>query len=140
MKTRAAGGAALLVLIALPAFLSSYQLSLLTKMLIFGIFAMSLDLLLGYTGLPSLGHAAYFGVASYTVALLALKGPGSFWLQVGAALVLAALAAALFGLLALSLSQVVINDYGNLTTQPHQQKLVLFINPSHAFALHIKHP
>src|SRR5205807_695599 len=68
----ASGAVALAVLIGLPAVLSSYQLSLLTKMLIFGIFAMSLDLLLGYAGLPSLGHAAYFGVAAYTVGLLAL--------------------------------------------------------------------
>ena len=74
MKTRlASGAAALAILVALPAVLSSYQLSLLTKMLIFGIFAMSLDLLLGYAGLPSLGHAAYFGVAAYTVGLLALR-------------------------------------------------------------------
>lgn len=62
----------LLFLIA-PSFLSSYYLGLVTKMLIFALFAMSLDLLLGYTGLPSLGHAAYFGLGAYTVALLALK-------------------------------------------------------------------
>ena len=42
-------------------------------MLIFALFAMSLDLLLGYAGLASLGHAAYFGVAAYTVALLVLR-------------------------------------------------------------------
>ena len=47
-------------------------------MLIFALFAMSLDLLLGYTGLASLGHAAFFGVAAYTVALLFLRaGVGS---------------------------------------------------------------
>jgi branched-chain amino acid transport system permease protein len=71
----ASGTAALAVLIALPAILSSYQLGLVTKMLIFGIFAMSLDLLLGYAGLPSLGHAAYFGVAAYTVGLLHCASP-----------------------------------------------------------------
>jgi len=101
VKTRAAGGAALLVLIALPAFLSSYQLSLLTKMLIFGIFAMSLDLLLGYTGLPSLGHAAYFGVAAYTVGLLALRVTNNFWLDFPAGLLMATGVSALFGLFAL---------------------------------------
>ncbi len=58
-----------------PLALTSYQLGLLTKMLIFAIFAMSLNLILGYGGLPSLGHAAYFGVAAYTVGLLALARP-----------------------------------------------------------------
>ena len=62
-----------LIFLVAPSFLSSYYLGLLTKMLIFALFAMSLDLLLGYSGLPSLGHAAYFGLGSYTVALLALK-------------------------------------------------------------------
>ncbi len=62
-----------LIFLTAPSFLSSYYLGLVTKMLIFALFAMSLDLLLGYTGLPSLGHAAYFGLGAYTVALLALK-------------------------------------------------------------------
>ena len=44
---------------------SSYPLTLLTQALIVAILAMSLDVLLGYTGLPSLGHAAYFGVGAY---------------------------------------------------------------------------
>ena len=102
MKTRVAlGAAALAVLVALPAALSSYQLSLVTKMLIFGIFAMSLDLLLGYAGLPSLGHAAYFGVAAYTVGLLALRVANNFWLDFPAGLLMAAGVSALFGLFAL---------------------------------------
>ena len=103
MKTRIAirWAAALAGLIALPAVLSSYQLGLLTKMLIFGIFAMSLDLLLGYAGLPSLGHAAYFGVAAYTVGLLALRVANNFWLDFPAGLAVATGVSALFGLFAL---------------------------------------
>jgi len=97
----ASGAVALAVLIGLPAVLSSYQLSLLTKMLIFGIFAMSLDLLLGYAGLPSLGHAAYFGVAAYTVGLLALRVANNFWIDFPAGLLMAAAVSALFGLFAL---------------------------------------
>jgi len=93
--------AALAILLVLPAVLSSYQLSLLTKMLIFGIFAMSLDLLLGYAGLPSLGHAAYFGVAAYTVGLLALRVANNFWVDFPAGLLMAACVSALFGLFAL---------------------------------------
>jgi branched-chain amino acid transport system permease protein len=96
-----AAAAALVTLWLLPLALSSYQLGLLTKMLIFAIFAMSLNLILGYGGLPSLGHAAYFGVAAYTVGLLALRGVANFWLDVVAGLAAAALTAALFGLLAL---------------------------------------
>jgi branched-chain amino acid transport system permease protein len=97
----AAAAAALLTLWLLPLALSSYQLGLLTKVLIFAIFAMSLNLILGYGGLPSLGHAAYFGVAAYTVGLLALRGVRNFWLAVVVGLAAAALMAALFGLLAL---------------------------------------
>ena len=58
------------LLVAGPPFLTSYWVGLLTQMLIFAILAMSLDILLGYTGLPSLGHAAIFGVAAYAVAVL----------------------------------------------------------------------
>lgn len=99
MTLRAAGAVAALAL--LPLALSSYQLGLLTKILIFAIFAMSLNLTLGYTGLPSLGHAAYFGVSAYTVALLALKVWDNFWVEMVLGLAAAALTAALFGLLAL---------------------------------------
>ena len=97
----AALGAGALVLLLLPYFLPSYFLGLATKMLIFALFAMSLDLLLGYTGLASLGHAAYFGVAAYTVGLLALKADASLWLALPAGLLAAGVTAAFFGLLAL---------------------------------------
>jgi branched-chain amino acid transport system permease protein len=69
--------------------------------LISAIFAMSLDILLGYTGLPSLGHAAYFGVAAYVVAILAVDLRAGFVACVLAALLAAAGTAALFGLLAI---------------------------------------
>jgi branched-chain amino acid transport system permease protein len=99
MIPRAAAAVAALAL--LPLVLSSYQLGLLTKMLIFAIFAMSLNLSLGYAGLPSLGHAAYFGVSAYTVGLLALKVWDNFWVDMALGLAAAAITAALFGLLAL---------------------------------------
>ncbi|MGH7326421.1 MAG: branched-chain amino acid ABC transporter permease [Candidatus Rokuibacteriota bacterium] len=93
--------AAALALILLPLALTSYQLGLLTKMLIFAMFAMSLNLVLGYAGLPSLGHAAYFGVGAYTVALLALRVVDNLWINFGAGVLAAGAIAALFGLLAL---------------------------------------
>jgi branched-chain amino acid transport system permease protein len=92
-------GAAVGALAVLPLALSSYQVDLLTKMLIFAIFAMSLNLSLGYAGLPSLGHAAYFGVGAYTVGLLAVRVWNNFWVDMACGLVAAAVA--LFGLLAL---------------------------------------
>lgn len=101
MKARLAVTVGALALIVLPLALTSYQLGLLTKTLIFGLFAMSLNLVLGYAGLPSLGHAAYFGVGAYTVALLALRVVDNFWLNFGAGVLAAAVTAALFGLLAL---------------------------------------
>jgi branched-chain amino acid transport system permease protein len=70
----AAACAVLAVLLVLPDLLRPYYVELSTRMLIFALFAMSLDLLLGYAGLASLGHAAYFGVAAYAVALLILRG------------------------------------------------------------------
>ena len=52
------------------------RLVLLTQILISGIFAMSLDLLLGYGGIPSFGHAAFFGLGAYAAGLLATHGWG----------------------------------------------------------------
>jgi branched-chain amino acid transport system permease protein len=101
MISRIAVAAGAVALVAAPLALSSYQLGLLTKMLILAIFAMSLNLILGYGGLPSLGHAAYFGIAAYAAGLLARRGLDNFWLDAGVALATATLTAALFGLLAL---------------------------------------
>lgn len=67
------GGIALIFLIILPPFYSSYWITLLTQMLIYGIMAMSLDLLLGYTGMSSFGHAGFFGSAAYLVAILTTR-------------------------------------------------------------------
>jgi len=65
---------------------------------------MSLDVLLGYTGLPSLGHAAYFGVAAYAVGILATDYQRGFATCLLAGLLLATLTAAVFGLLAIRAS------------------------------------
>jgi len=105
MTGRAAGLAAFIValalLLALPGFVRPYYVELATRMLIFALFAMSLDLLLGYTGLASLGHAAYFGVASYAVALLVLRAGVGAAAAFPAALAASAALGALFAPLAL---------------------------------------
>ena len=99
--------AVLIVLAALAAvapFVGSYVLVLMTQALVLGIIAMSVDLLLGYTGLPSLGQAAYLGMGAYVTAILASTYGfglgGGFWLVVLLGILAGAAAAALFGLFA----------------------------------------
>jgi len=94
-----------IVLICLPPFLPSYIQGMMIKFLVFAIFAMSFNLVFGYTGLLSLGHAAYFGAGGYAVALLMFHyGINSFWIGTLAAIILALLTAAVFGLIALRVS------------------------------------
>jgi branched-chain amino acid transport system permease protein len=81
--------------------LPTYYIGLLTEALILGLFAMSLNLLLGYTGLPSLGHAAYFGTAAYTMAILSLRVAQNCWVSASAGIVASLIIAAIYGLLAL---------------------------------------
>jgi len=84
---------------------SSFVVLLATRAMVFAILAMSLDILLGFTGLASLGQAAYFGVGAYLTAILASKfhfGLGwDFWLVVLAGMALGAVLAAFFGLFAI---------------------------------------
>ena len=88
-------------LAAVAPLLPPFPLTLLTQALIFGIVAMSLDLLLGYTGLPSLGHAGYFGVAAYTVGIVTVQYQVDLATAAGAGVGTAAVTAAVFGLLAI---------------------------------------
>ncbi|MEK7716071.1 MAG: branched-chain amino acid ABC transporter permease [candidate division NC10 bacterium] len=97
----AAGAAALALAAAVAPALPAYPLTLLTQATIVAILAMSLDVLLGYTGLPSLGHAAYFGVAAYAVGILATEQQVGLVGCLLAGLLLATGTAALFGLLAI---------------------------------------
>ena len=97
---------AVVLLIAIGPFLTSYWVGLLTQMMIFAILAMSLDILLGYTGLPSLGHAGIFGVAAYTVAVTATTYHFSFWPCFLGGIAVGALVSAAFGLLVSHVRQV----------------------------------
>src|SRR6266536_2703852 len=81
------------ILAAIAPTLPSYPLTLCTQALIFAMLAMSLDLLLGYTGLPSLGHAAYFGIAAYSAAIFSLRLAVPFALAAPAALATSVMAA-----------------------------------------------
>jgi branched-chain amino acid transport system permease protein len=117
------GAAALIVLALLallPFFIGLYQIQLMTYALIAAIAALGFNLLLGYTGLLSFGHSAFFGIGAYSVAfLLRDAGIRSMELYIAIGLPIAAVTSALlgyicvrhtrifFGILTLALSQVV---------------------------------
>jgi branched-chain amino acid transport system permease protein len=93
--------ASFIVLASLPFFAGEYYLNLTSQIFIFAIFAASINLLLGYGGLPTLGHAAYLGVAAYLSALAGLKLGLEHWAAAPAALAGTTLMACAFGLIAL---------------------------------------
>jgi branched-chain amino acid transport system permease protein len=90
----------LVLLLVAPVLLDTYRTFLLTEILIFGLFAASLDILLGYGGLASLGHAGYFGVGGYAAGLLAQHVTSNAFAQLGVALAAAAGVALVTGLFA----------------------------------------
>ncbi len=88
----------LVALAAFPFFGTEFYAQMVARMMILAIFAMSLDLLLGVTGLVSLGHAAYFGLAGYALAFLTPEtGPASLWWTLPVAVGASALAALVIG-------------------------------------------
>jgi branched-chain amino acid transport system permease protein len=97
------GGLLLLLLLIAP-HTGAFIILLITRALVLAILAMSLDILLGFAGLASLGQAAYLGVGAYLTAILATKydfGLGwSFWVVIALGFLLGAATAAVFGLLA----------------------------------------
>jgi len=77
VKVKLLAFAVLTALVAVfPQFAGNYPVKLLQEILIWGIFAMSLDLLMGYAGMVSFGHSAFFGIGGYTAALLLAGSPG----------------------------------------------------------------
>ncbi|TAK38527.1 MAG: branched-chain amino acid ABC transporter permease [Betaproteobacteria bacterium] len=99
--------AGLVALVAFPLVGEKFYLQFITKVMIMAIFAMSLDLLVGYTGLVSLGHALFFGVAAYALMLLTPEYQAAgFWTSLGASLGIAALAALVVGFFVLRTSGI----------------------------------
>ena len=94
-----------LILVALAALLplvaGEYYINLASQIVIFAVFAASINLLLGYGGLATLGHAAYLGVAAYLSAWLQLKMGWSHWTTAPVALLGTTVMACAFGLIAL---------------------------------------
>ncbi|MFP5396903.1 MAG: branched-chain amino acid ABC transporter permease [Gammaproteobacteria bacterium] len=90
------------VLALLPLVVDPYQQDLIVKIMVFAIFALSLELLVGQTGLVSLGHAAFFGIGAYVTVLASPEyDPGSVWLLLPLAMVVAAAYALVVGALSL---------------------------------------
>jgi len=101
---RAAGILLALAALTLPLWIANaYFLHIVIMAGVFGILALSLNLLLGYTGQLSLGHAAFFGIGAYTSALLSVRWEWSFWLALPAAVLAAGIAGWAIGRLALKL-------------------------------------
>ena len=91
-------GLALVALAAFPWVGSEFYAQMVARMMILAIFAMSLDLLQGVTGLVSLGHAAYFGLAGYALAFLTPEGAAvSLWWSLPVAVLVSGLAALVIG-------------------------------------------
>jgi branched-chain amino acid transport system permease protein len=102
LTSRLVAVALVAVAVALPFFAATYYLQLASKVLLMGLLAMALNLVVGFGGLVSLCHAAFFGLAGY---VLALTSPpyeaASIWITLPAAVGAAALAALVIGALSL---------------------------------------
>lgn len=96
----------LLIIILVPLSGSRFYVFLGTDILIFALFAVSLNLLLGYTGLVSFGQAAYFGIGAYTCALLMKKASVAFPIAFVAAGVFGAVAAMIIGFFCIRLIKI----------------------------------
>jgi branched-chain amino acid transport system permease protein len=93
--------AAAVVLLLVPVVLDSFYVFVATRILILGLFAVAYNVVFGYGGMPSLGHAAFFGIGGYTVGIAITRWSWPMPLTVPVALVLGALTAAVFGLFCL---------------------------------------
>jgi branched-chain amino acid transport system permease protein len=108
MTGRAVMVAVIVIAVAavLPLVLTNYQVGLATEILIFGVLAMSIDILAGFAGRTSLGHGAIFGVSTYVVVYATAQAGLSPAAAFGLGVVAATLVAAVFGLLAVRTSGV----------------------------------
>ena len=99
--------AVLLALAAFPLVGEKFYIQFVTKVMIMALFAMSLDLLVGYAGLVSLGHALPFGLAAYALMLMTPEYQAAgFWLSIAASMSVAAIASLVVGLLVLRTSGI----------------------------------
>ena len=100
------GYVGLAIVLAFVPATGNYVTGLVAEVLIFAIFAMSLDLLVGFTGMTSFGHAAFFGVGAYAVAILGVHLGLNGWLGLVAAVALSALVALIIGFFCIRVSGI----------------------------------
>jgi branched-chain amino acid transport system permease protein len=87
------------LVLLLPLFIPPYVSSLVTKMMYYGLFGLSLNIIWGYAGIPSFGHAAFYGVGAYTAGILTLRtGIDNFWATLALAIIATAVFAAILGI------------------------------------------
>jgi branched-chain amino acid transport system permease protein len=86
-------------LVISPPFYTSYWITLVTQMLIYGILAMSLDILVGYSGMSSFGHAGFYGSSAYVVAILSTRYKMGFLTCLLSGVTVATVISLIFGLL-----------------------------------------
>jgi branched-chain amino acid transport system permease protein len=98
-------GVTVVALVAAPLALPPFFLQLLTEIMIVGLFATAFNLLMGFGGMVSFGHAAYFALGAYAVALLVKRAGVPMLLALPAAPVVAAAGALLFGFFIVRLTQ-----------------------------------
>ena len=79
----------------------NFYIAFATRVLIYAMAAASLNLVLGYGGMVSFGHAAFFGAGAYVVGILSFEGVRNLWIAWPAAILVAALAAFVIGALSL---------------------------------------
>jgi len=84
----------------------SFYLTVVGRIMIFAIAALSLDLILGFGGMISLGHAAYLGIGAYAVGILSFYGINNAWLQLTVAIFGSAAVAMIIGLICLRTSGI----------------------------------
>lgn len=92
--------AALVVLVAVPLWLSPYPVSMLSRILAFALLVVSVDLLTGYTGLPTLGQVAYFGAGAYAAGLTGIYLTTNAFVQMVVGTLVAAALALVTGVVA----------------------------------------
>jgi len=121
---------AALALALVPLVGERFHVQLATQMMVLAVFAMSLDLLVGFTGLVSFGHAAFYGLAGYSLAILSRDaGLVSMWATLPITLIACGVAAALIGWLSIRTSGI----YFIMVTLAFAQMLYFFFNDARQF-------
>jgi branched-chain amino acid transport system permease protein len=114
---------------AMRALDEAFYISVASRILVYGIAATSLNLVLGYGGLVSFGHAAFFGIGAYAVGILVTEGVPSGWIGFPAAMAVAAIAAAAIGAVSLRTRGV----YFIMITLAFAQMLYYLVNSVKAY-------